>query len=104
MLSSSVVRQASHHVWARPPGVRQSHGRLVGQSGVVGGVAVADGRRVAPVVEALPTIFGERQQEAEPTRPVGDDERLVDQPTEQLADLGGREVVVGAHLLGGVQA
>ena len=89
MLSSSAVREASHHACVRPPDRCSRRPTTLGEVGEVGRVAIAHGDAVVPLGEPLAAVVGEGQQQAVTTGPVGDDERLVDEAAEELADLGG---------------
>ena len=94
-----------------PPDLRPAVGpapvdqRPLGQPGVVGGVAVPHGRTASRPSEACSRPYvGQGKEEPEASGSVGHDERLVDQPADERADLGARQMLVGAHGFGGLQA
>ena len=94
----SEMAQPPHDVAAlrrAPVDVRQ-----LGEAPVVGGVPVAHRLAVVAAGEAFATVLGEREQQSVATGAVVDEQRLVDQPADDVADVGGPEMLVGAHRLG----
>ena len=88
----------------RPLGVTGERGcALRARDGVVPGHRVPDAHRVTPFGEPLPAVLGERLQQGEAHAAGhrdGDHQRLVDQRPKMVGDVGGGDLVVGAHHFG----
>ena len=80
---------------------------ILGHLPVIGAVPGAHRVSFAGFPEAVPAVLPQRLELAEPGFTTGtgaSDEGLVDQPAQNVEDLCGRHLVVGADRLGGVQA